>query len=518
MPGTRDGMPLAGGYRQSDLEFWQLLEKLPAAAYTCDAQGLITFYNPQAVELWGRAPAVLDPVDRYCGSFRLFALDNSPICHSDCWMALALRDRQPYNGHEIVVERPDGSRRTVLAHANPVQDAEGALIGAVNVLVDISDRKRSEELLRLADRRKDEFLATLAHELRNPLAPIRTGLELIKIAGDDSALMEEVRVMMEQQVQQMVRLVDDLLDVSRITTGRVQLRTTTLELNEQVQQVVDSMRPLVDKAGMHLSVALPSDPVVLEADPHRLSQVLANLLDNAIKYSEPGARIGLSVETSETEAVIVIRDTGIGIPAHRLQDIFEMFTQIEHSPERTRSGLGIGLTLVKNLVELHGGTVEARSDGPGRGTQMVVRFPLAAGPLPHAVRAAGTSGSIHNLRVLVVDDNKAAATSLSMLLKAQGHEVQTCHTSRDALQQAEQFRPALILLDIGLPWINGYEVARRIRSEAWGRDIGIVAVTGWGQEGDRQRSKEAGFDQHVVKPIEPDTLQRLLADMSANPG
>jgi signal transduction histidine kinase len=362
--------------RKSELELRRLLEKLPAAAYTCDCDGLITFFNRHAVQLWGREPKLNDPVDRFCGSFRLFSPAGDPISHAQCWMARTLLENAEYNGHEIVIERPDGSRVTALAHANPFHDENGRLIGAVNVLVDITDRKRAEEVLREADRRKDEFLALLAHELRNPLAPIRNALELLRLDGQSATTLERARAVMERQVQQLVRLVDDLMDVSRITRDRLVLQKERVELAVVVQSAVEAVRPLIEASSQELTVALPPQPIYLHADATRLAQVLANLLNNAAKYTEAGGRIWLTGEREGEKVVVTVRDTGVGIPKEMLTTIFDLFTQADRSLERSQGGLGIGLSLARRLVEMHDGSIEARSDGPGHGSEFIVRLPM----------------------------------------------------------------------------------------------------------------------------------------------
>jgi signal transduction histidine kinase/CheY-like chemotaxis protein len=495
-----------------DVEFRRLLEKLPAAAYTCDASGLITFFNRHAVDLWGRTPKVNDPVDRFCGSFRLFGADGSPICHDRCWMALALTDGKEYNGLEIIVERPDGSRRTVLAHANPYQDEQGRTVGAVNVLVDITDRKKAEDALREADRRKDEFLATLAHELRNPLAPLRNALQIMRLAGGNGTAADQARTMMERQLQQMVRLIDDLLDVNRISRGKLQLRRERVELAAVLADAVETARPLIDAAGHELAVAVPPQPLYLEADPIRLAQVFANLLNNAAKYTDRGGHLRLTAERQGSDVAVTVADDGIGIPADALPHIFEMFAQVEGSLERSHGGLGIGLTLVRRMVELHGGTVEAVSDGPGRGSAFTVRLPLVF--VPPAEEPIGPSADSLaepvRCRILAADDNKDAAASLGTLLRMAGHEVRVVHDGLVAVEEAASFRPDVVLLDIGMPKLNGYEAAGRIRQQPWGQGMVLIALTGWGQDEDRIRSQASGFDHHLVKPVDPAALERLL--------
>jgi PAS domain S-box-containing protein len=511
------GVPDALGHVQTprdERQFRRFLDTLPTAAYTCDPDGLITYYNPQAVQLWGRAPKLSDPVDRFCGSFKLFAADGTPIAHEQCWMALALRTDSEYNGHEIVIERPDGSHVTALAHANPVRDESGRLLGGVNVLVDISDRKRAEDALKEADRSKNEFLATLAHELRNPLAPIRNALHLMSLKGGPPPEQQWALDVIERQMQQMTRLIDDLLDIARITVNKLELRQERIEVGEVLNAAVATSRPLIETAGHELAISAPGEPLFLDGDLTRLAQVVSNLLNNAAKYTERGGCIRLAVERQGSDVVISVRDTGIGIPAEALPRIFEMFTQVDRSMERSQGGLGIGLTLVKRLVDLHGGSITAQSDGAGKGSEFTVRLPLAmaapdASPAPRPSEVATGSA----LRVLVVDDNWDSAATLGMLLRIVGHDVRTAHDGLEALRVAGEFRPAVVLLDIGLPKLNGYETARRLRKEPWGSRVILIATTGWGQAADRERSKDAGFDHHLVKPVDPTALIQLLASL-----
>jgi CheY-like chemotaxis protein len=365
--------------------------------------------------------------------------------------------------------------------------------------------------LREADRRKDEFLATLAHELRNPLAPIRTGLKIMQMAGDNQAAVEQARAMMERQLRQMVRLIDDLLDVSRITRGKLELRKCRADLSEVIQSAVEASRPPIEAAGVELTVAVPTDPVYVDADVTRLAQVFTNLLNNAAKFTERGGHVWLTADRQGSDVVVTIRDTGIGIPADMLSKVFDLFAQVDRSLERSRGGLGIGLTLARRLVALHGGTVAAHSAGPGHGTELVVRLPVAEPPPAAEVPLNGAAAPNARLRILVADDNHDAADSLQMMLGILGHEVRAAHDGREAVRAAEEFRPDVAFLDIGMPGLNGYDVARAVRSRPWGRDVTLVALTGWGQEEDHRRSREAGFDQHLVKPVDPEVLQQTLA-------
>lgn len=399
----------------SEAEFRRLLKKLPGGAYTCNAAGLITYYNSRAVELWGRSPRLNDPEDRYCGSFRLFAVDGTPIAHDRCWMALALKNNQEYNGREIVIERPDGQRVTALAHANPMRDASGRLCGAVNVLVDITDRKAAEEALRTASRCKDEFFATLAHELRNPLAPLRNAVQILNLRVPRSRDTSAALAVIERQMKQMTRLIDDLLDISRITRNKLELKRQKVKLAEVVHIALETSQPLIEAGGHRFTLQMPGEQIVIEADGTRLSQVVSNLLDNAAKFTPRGGHITLKVEREGDDAVLSVRDTGVGIPRDALPLIFEMFVQADHSLERTRSGLGVGLTLVRRLVELHGGTVEARSAGPNLGSEFTVRLPVIRGPGGRYRRAQDDlmfSTATPPLRVLVVDDNVDSAALL----------------------------------------------------------------------------------------------------------
>ena len=382
------------------------------------------------------------------------------------------------------------------------------------------DNARLYQQLRTEDRRKDEFLATLAHELRNPLAPIRTGLTLLRLTNDDQAA-ERTRQVMERQLGHMVRLIDDLLDLSRVTRGKVQLESERVDLWSIVGSALEASRPLIDAAGLHLAIRLPEAPVLLDADRTRMSQVLSNLLNNAAKFTERGGRVELEAAEDGAEVVILVRDTGIGIPKQMLAHVFEMFAQVGDAKARTHSGLGIGLTLVKRLVELHGGRVWAESEGSGQGSTFVIRLPrareAAAAVEPTPVTAVPGASS-PSRRVLVVDDNVDAAQMLAALLATEGHEVHTAATGPAALDIVQDFHPHAAFLDIGLPGMSGYELARRLRMNPHLAGTTLVAVTGWGQDEDRRQSKEAGFDYHLTKPVDPTEVQALVAQSRHCPG
>jgi len=367
------------------------------------------------------------------------------------------------------------------------------------------------QALKDGDRRKDEFLAVLAHELRNPLAPVRNAIEILRATPAPTPQLQWTQDVIDRQVRQLSRLVDDLLDVSRITSGKIELRRECIELADAVRLALESSRPLIERGGHELTVRLPEEPVRLEADLARLAQVVSNLLNNAAKYTRPGGHIWVTAERIGPSAVIRVRDNGIGIKPSMLTHIFEMFTQLPGSGVHSQGGLGIGLTLVRRLVEMHGGSVEAHSEGIGRGSEFVVTLPLAGvdSASDECPAMPGAERDAHPKRILVVDDNRDAADSLCMLLKSRGHDVRVAYDGLEAVGAAVAFGPEVALLDIGLPKLSGYEAARRIR-EAGGAETLLIAVTGWGQEEDRRRAREAGFDYHLTKPVDPLAISRLI--------
>jgi len=370
--------------------------------------------------------------------------------------------------------------------------------------------------LRESDRRKDEFLAVLAHELRNPLAPISSALEIMKAPSADAAAQSTARDVAERQLTHLTRLVDDLLDVSRIMRGKIELRKKPIELATVIARAVESVRPLIDAEGHELTVTPPQGPVWIDADPVRMSQVISNLLSNAAKYTEPRGHIHVTAQRDGDRAVIRVRDTGIGIAADVMPRLFEMFMQVAPGASRSQGGLGIGLTLVKTLVEMHGGSITAHSAGAGQGSEFVVTVPaLAKAPAAEVQSVVLPSRSDSVRHVLVVDDNVDAAQSLAILLRLHGHHVRIAYGGEQALTAVAAEKPDLALLDIGMPGMNGYEVARQLRDRHGTGDLTLVALTGWGQEQDRRRSKEAGFDHHLTKPVELATLQAVLESCAA---
>lgn len=405
----------------------------------------------------------------------------------------------------------DGSVFPVSLRAWPVQDAGGKVIGMRAFVRDITDRKRAEEALREADRRKDEFIATLSHELRNPLAPIRNGLHVLRKSKGQGPAAERAQEMMERQVEHLVRLVDDLLEVSRVSHGKIELRKKRLDLAAVVNRTIDVQRDLIDAAGVLLHVTLPDAPIPVDADPVRLAQVFGNLLDNAVKYTDRGGHVEVAAQRAADEAVVSVADTGIGIPKDMLPRVFDLFMQVDSTRGRTNGGLGIGLSLVRRLVELHGGKVEAASEGEGRGSRFTVRLPLATamdGEAPAPQSAASAAGP--SRRVLVVDDKRDAADSLTLLLKAMGAKVRVAYSGTQALAACAEFEPELVFLDIGMPEMDGFETARRLREQSAGRGAALVALTGWGEAEMRRRIKEAGFDGHLTKPADASELETLL--------
>lgn len=637
----------------------RLIDLLPVAAYICAApSGEIMRFNKKAAELWGRTPRLGEDAEKICGSYGVYCSDGTQIPFQEIPMANVLRDGVAIRDAEVLLERPDGSRLYVVFNIDPIFNRCGDVIGAINVFVDISERKlaerqsqqlldimhaeherlirffehssafmavlhgpqhiyekaneryltmigrrdilgrrvvdvlpelegqgfftrldevyysgrsfigkevrvllcnetgemqekildvvyeplvsadgkvgrilvhgldlterklmelelqrRAEELASL-DRQKDEFIALLAHELRNPLAPIRNGLQIMAMAEAKPEVLTPVRDMMDRQLSHMVRLIDDLLDVSRMNRNKLFLQKTRVSLAEAMNHALEATRPALEAARHKLILQLPPAELQLDADLTRLAQVFGNLLSNSIKYTEPGGRIWFTAEVKADEVTVSVRDSGIGIPQEALSNIFDMFSQV-HSPARTSTGLGIGLALVRNLVEMHGGRVAVESAGTGRGSCFLVHLPLEVTSTlsPPEVASPVARAAAQQVKILVVDDNRDACTSLAMLLEIMGHVVRTAYDGRMAIQYAEEFRPQLILMDIGMPVLDGYQATRRLRSFPWAQDIQIVALTGWGQDHDRHRSQIAGCSGHLVKPVSRPDLENLLQNL-----
>jgi PAS domain S-box-containing protein len=403
---------------------------------------------------------------------------------------------------------------------SPIRNSEGRVVGASKVARDITDRKRIDKALLEANQRKDQFIALLAHELRNPLAPLRNGLQVIRLAGTDSNAIAQAREMMDRQLSHMVRLIDDLLDISRVSQNKMELRRSRVLLKDVISSAVETARPAIEEAGHDFTISLPPEPVYLDADPTRLAQVFSNLLNNSAKYTERGGRILLAAERQGGDVIVSVRDTGLGIPSNDLPRIFDMFSQVDRSIERATGGLGIGLALVKGLVEMHGGTVTAASAGQGKGSTFAVKLPVLESTAAPFVGVPSDNEPSHagpRRRILVVDDNRDSADSMAMMLTLMGNEVRTAHDGIEAIETAEEFRPKAILMDLGMPKLNGYDATQRIREQPWGHDMIIIAMTGWGQEADRTQSNAVGCDGHLVKPVNLSDLENLLTQLEGSP-
>ncbi len=494
--------------RASQQRLRQLADTMPQIVWTAVPDGSVDYFNARFHEYTGLAvevalaPEGWLPVVHPEDLPRLYALRNEAVGKGEIFEAeVRLRDRA-------------GDYRWHLLRSVPVHDDSGRLARRFGTATDVDDLKRAGEALREADQRKDRFLAVLAHELRNPLAPIRNALRLMRGLGGD----EPDRAMAERQVIHLARLVDDLMDVSRVATGKIELRKRTIDLGTVARRAIEAARSAIDARGLALALEIPREPVFVEADPTRLEQVLWNLLSNAAKYTDPGGTIRLTAAREGDDAVVRLADTGIGIEPAMLAQVFEMFVQAREVAGRSDGGLGLGLSLVKTLVELHGGRVEASAPrSAGAGSTFTVQLPAAAAPADESPSVTDTNEPAGGVspprrRVLVVDDNVDAADSLGRLLaRIYGQEVRVAHDGPSALRSAEEFRPEVVLLDIGMPGMDGYEVARRLRGRPDSSAATLVALTGWGQESDRQKSRLAGIDHHLVKPVEPETLRDILA-------
>ncbi len=545
-PGDRPAAQAASA--RSEVLFRRIADANLIGVAFGDTRGGVSYINDEMLRMMGRTRE--DFESGRIDWVQAVAPEFAPL-HDD-WRARLLSDGQVAR-YERAFLRPDGGRTPYIGAAALLEPGSGDDTH-VRVALDLTPLRRTEESnaqlvqqLRDADRRKDEFLATLAHELRNPLAPSAHALEILKRPGAEPPTPAAARALstLERQMRHMVRLIDDLLDVSRITRDRLELRPQRVDLLAVLEHAVEAARPALAAARQPLDFQHPAGPLWLQADPVRLSQVFSNLLGNAGKYSPPGSPVRLKVGRHDGAYEVAVRDEGAGIAPQTLPRLFDMFTQGDVQPGQVQGGLGIGLALARRLTELHGGRLDAHSDGPGRGSEFVVRLPRGGeagegalhaasdvlpgvassgppGPSPWPLAEpplAGPGAAAAGWRVLVVDDNVDAAHTLALLLEITGHVVAIAHDGLDALSQAERFRPDVVLLDIGLPRLDGHEVARRLRQQDWGRDVVLVALTGWGQAPDREASVAAGFDAHLVKPVEHEVLmarlQALMAGRSA---
>jgi signal transduction histidine kinase/DNA-binding response OmpR family regulator len=499
------------GRRVRDV-FYDLIARCPLGVYIVDA-------DFRLVEVSDGSRKVFAGVDPLLG--RDFAdvlrtIWSEPFASEAIAIFRAVLDSgEPYHSPDTTEQRADiGEVESYDWQLRRVTLPDGRF-GVVCYFYETTLLRRAEQALREADRTKDEFLATLAHELRNPLAPIRTGLQLIKLDHGDAEAVEQARAIMERQLAHMVRLIDDLLDLGRISQGKITLKKGRVRLEAVLRSAVEASRPLIEAFGHQFDVDVPSEPILLDADETRLAQVFSNLLNNAAKYTERGGRIRLMAVRDGNEAVVAVEDTGVGIPESMLPKVFEMFTQVDRSLERSQGGLGIGLSISRRLVELHGGSIETYSDGHGLGSRFVVRLPVALAVISSGGRRKNADEATRptkGRKILVVDDNIDSAVTLARVLKLMGNETRAAHDGAGAIDVAAAFRPEVVLLDIGMPGMNGYDAAQKIREQPWGREMVLVALTGWGQDDDRRRSREAGFNFHMVKPVDPAGLERLLAE------
>jgi PAS domain S-box-containing protein len=512
---TTDLENTAADLRKSEERFRFLAETIPSMVWITALDGTVTYANRRWLDYRGLQEL---PSGSQWPDVEVHADDRA------AWLAAWRAHLASGERFEIEARhrRPDGSSRWFLTRAEPRYGASGELICWFGVTTDIHDQKLMQQQLREADRRKDEFLALLSHELRNPLSPIRNAVQVMRRRGGTDPDLTWCRDVIERQTEHLTRLVDDLLDVSRITSGKVRLQRRPLTLEGIVTTAIDTNRPLLEARQHTVVFEPPPEPVWVDGDAMRLGQVFANLVNNAAKYTENNGRITIRMETPPRaggghEAVVRVADTGHGIATQLLPVLFNLFTQGERTIDQAQGGLGVGLALVRSLVELHGGTVEARSEGVGHGSEFVVRLPLAPAPTQAASAAAPQPPATADRRavarvVLVVDDNTDSADSLAILLRCTGHEAHTAGDGVAAIEAAERLRPDAVLLDLGMPRMNGYDAARFIRQQPWGKDMMLIAQTGWGQEEDRLRAAQAGFDVHLTKPVNADELLVLLAE------
>jgi two-component system CheB/CheR fusion protein len=495
--------------RESEEYFREVIQGVPHAVWISLPDGTVDFVNRRWLDYTGQT---LEEMTSSRGAWlAAFHPEDRERARNACSEGMA--SGEGFSVEARIRRSSDGSYRWHLSRCVPLRGAGGQLVKFLMTCTDIAEQKRAEEALREADDRKNVFIATLAHELRNPLAPIRNALQVLRLAADNRTAREQAQAMMERQLNQLVRLVDDLLDVSRIASGRIELRRERVDLSAIVHSAVETSQPVLKAAEHELSVVLPPEPILLDADLTRLAQVISNLLNNAAKYSERAGHVTLLAEREGSHVAVKIRDTGIGIAEGMLSRIFDLFTQADRRLERTQGGLGIGLAIARRLVEMHGGTIAAHSEGLGQGSEFVIRLPVASlGPA--TPRAAGDCRErrprASQLRILLADDNPDAADSLARLLQLEGNEVRIARDGEEALKAAESFRPEVVILDIGMPKLNGYDVALRLREQSWGQALLLIALTGWGQVEDRRRSSAAGFDHHLVKPVDPAALVKLL--------
>jgi PAS domain S-box-containing protein len=496
-----------------------IIREMPGGVVIADATGRLILGNDQYERLVRKKFGEFGSVGETDG-FRAFHPDGRPIAPDEGPLARALWRGEPVRNAEVMIERDDGSRVIIVVNATPIKNAEGAVTAAVGTFFEVTEQRELARQLALrvaelkeADRRKDEFLAMLAHELRNPLVPIANAVHVLQGSAESSAAARQSRSMIERQLGHMVRLVDDLLDVSRISRGKIAMRPDRFDFAAAVREVLADFRDECARHGLALEERITGDSVPIDGDRVRLCQVLTNVLRNAIKFTDPGGRIAVDLEREGGRVRLRIRDTGIGIDAAMLPHVFEAFSQADRSIARTRGGLGLGLALVHGIVAAHKGEVRAASEGLGRGAEFTILLPTAGVAVPeaatHSPKAAGTAA---RRRVLVVEDNAIVADGMRFLLEHLGHDVAVAGDGPSALAAIREYRPDVALCDIGLPGaLDGYALARAVRDDPEVADTCLIALTGYGQEGDRRRTEEAGFDLHLTKPVQPSRLEEILA-------
>jgi PAS domain S-box-containing protein len=491
--------------RKSEERFRVMADSAPVLIWMSGPDKRFTWFNKQWLDFVGR------PMEKELGDG--WAENVHPDDYNRCLETYvrSFEARAPFS-MTFRLRRHDGEYRFLLDNGVPRHGSEGEFLGYIGSCLDITERQRAEAALQEADRRKEEFLAVLSHELRNPLAPIRMAVGMLQRIAPPDPKLQELRDTIERQTVQLTRLLDDLLDVSRIASGKIVIGKERVSLGLAITSAVEAVRPLIDLQGQELQVNAPAEPIYIQGDVARLSQIIANLLNNAAKYTEKGSRIELTVAREAGEAVIRVRDPGIGISPDQIPRIFEMFAQVDPTLDRGQGGLGVGLALTKTLVELHGGRIEAKSAGLGKGSEFIVRLPALhapPAPRPERRREAGAASSVGR-RILVADDNEDSARMFATALRMLGHEVRMTHDGKATLEAADSFVPEMAILDIGMPKMNGYDVARELRAR-FGDRIALVAITGWGKEEDKRRALEAGFNHHLTKPVALDAVERLLA-------
>jgi PAS domain S-box-containing protein len=484
-----------------------VLSSIGDAVIATDGRGRVNFMNPVAESLCGRTQA--DAAGEPLGDVFRIVHEPTRVPDEDPVARVLAEGAVVGLAQDTVLLSHDGTERPIDDSGAPIRNARGQVAGAVLVFRDITERKRAEAALVEESRRKDEFLAMLAHELRNPLAAIANSTHLLLRPGAEH-LLDWCKEVIDRQVKHLARLVDDLLDVSRITRGKIQLRPQPVDLATLIRSATAAVQPLFDERKHDLRVQIEPGSIALDADPTRLEQVLVNLLTNAAKYTEPGGRIEMTARRQSGRVLIQIRDNGIGIAPELIPRVFELFSQGDRTLARSEGGLGIGLTMVAKLVEMHGGTVTVASEGPGRGSTFTVELPARVTESPSADAAPAATKEPARTRILIVDDNADLTQSLARLLRLLGHEVETAYDGPAGVEAARAFRPQFILLDIGLPSLDGYQVVGQLRRDATTKQATIIAITGYGQEEDRQRALAAGFDHHLAKPVDHNTLISLL--------